>query len=1568
MKKIALISMLALWAFAPAVAQEQPFYVTGENATGVTPFGSYAGLRENIDLNNLNLNISIPLFTFRGRAGMDFTATLVYNSTQREWVLHTTRLGIEFYTLDQVRNPASQISSVRTGPILEHILGRFTLPGGAERFQNRYVLRMPDDSRIEFVNKDFDNFVDAPTEASLERFRSLGGSYMELRELVNRDRVEVLMHDGTTIRFERSGSQLLPQWIRDRNGNRITFGSNGVTESLGRSFTGNSFTDPATGDKVSELTVKNGDGTDVVYTLRRNDPTTRQTLTLPNGLQYVLEYTDLSVTLQSPVGANVTSTHKRLTKITYPSGGHTRYVWGTGFNQSRVVLTDKYVDDGTGEVRFRYSDDPATRSRQVTLPTGDFTRHFFDTQTIQRQGLEDKVEFYDSASTLLRTVVKDWESPFGDPQQIRETVILHDVSPNLHKKTEFVYDRSGYLKGALRTSNGNVIEEREYNWGNHAPGALLKRTRRTFHSGFPYGVDHRHILGLRTQEIIDEGAASAQVRSDFFYDEYTSPFSLISASGAVQRDSSYGASFTQRGNPSRIVQHLTNGADPVVRFRYDIFGNIREEIDPRSFKATTSFTSATQFAYPTRITDAEGFVKDFAYDFNNSTKRGFGYLIRQTDVSNGSLDTTFSYDVMGRLVRSDSPDGGRQLRFYSDLDLTAVHNGAPVFNERGTGDELPPRIKTFTLIESGSPALERIETSVFDGLGRSQLAAVSNGTSRDWRRTEYDSLGRVDRVSNEVTLPTLSDQPSPINFTRWTTNRYDALDRVIEVVPPDGQAVTTLYQGRSTTVTDQLGHKRRSSSDGSGRVFQVRESNPSTGLLGAGSLDTFYEYDVLDNLTKVTQGAQVRDFVFDSLGRLVSEIHPESGTTTYAFDIAGNLLRKTDARGVRTDYSGYDGLNRLGGVSYSDGTPPLSFSYDSPAASHGKGRLTGRSDAVGSESFDYDPIGRIGSHERSIDGVTLRMDYAYNEGGGVTSTAYPGILDGSIPLTVFQEFDNTGRPVSSRWSNGTSAMQELVDNYTFFHSLSTGLATETFDYANGTIETVTYNGRRQPRVRKVRRGAATLMHLEYTYARPGDNRNNGNIFSVIDHVDAGRDQHYAYDFLNRLRDASSPGAWNHSYGYDRYGNLLSRVATGSGLPSMSLSISTSSNRITAAGYNYDSAGHQIARPGSSFQWDGQGRLRSVDHGATATYAYDAENRRVKKTASGQTRLYFYDKDGNAVWEYLVGAPFPWETFNYYFQGRLAVINSAAATAAPLWVHSDHLSTPRVKTNASSAVVSREWHFPFGVSLASSGDQVKTGFAGNELDAETDLLYFGARFQAPSLGRFLSPDPAKDQFAHNPQSWNLYAYTRNNPVRAADIGGEITPWDVADVAMFGLSLRDFIREPSFKNFGFLAADAAGLLPVVPSLGLFRRGAKLFDRAASLNKVGRGAETTTLRLLEKRGFDTILAGQDAIKTFFGISLKADGVKTADFIARKGNRFTIVESKASDIDTAIKQLDNTASLVKSISGAKIGSLQIVISSVSKLGPKFKIVGNQLLRMNADGKFVPVRIQGKAVTVVVI
>ncbi len=64
------------------------------------------------------------------------------------------------------------------------------------------------------------------------------------------------------------------------------------------------------------------------------------------------------------------------------------------------------------------------------------------------------------------------------------------------------------------------------------------------------------------------------------------------------------------------------------------------------------------------------------------------------------------------------------------------------------------------------------------------------------------------------------------------------------------------------------------------------------------------------------------------------------------------------------------------------------------------------------------------------------------------------------------------------------------------------------------------------------------------------------------------------------------------------------------------------------------------------------------------------------------------------------------------------------------------------------------------------------FTGKERDAESGLDNFGARYDASSMGRFMTPDPLYIE-AHrlvDPQQLNLYAYARNNPVTLSDPTG------------------------------------------------------------------------------------------------------------------------------------------------------------------------------------------------------
>ncbi|MGH9782813.1 MAG: RHS repeat-associated core domain-containing protein [Terriglobia bacterium] len=113
----------------------------------------------------------------------------------------------------------------------------------------------------------------------------------------------------------------------------------------------------------------------------------------------------------------------------------------------------------------------------------------------------------------------------------------------------------------------------------------------------------------------------------------------------------------------------------------------------------------------------------------------------------------------------------------------------------------------------------------------------------------------------------------------------------------------------------------------------------------------------------------------------------------------------------------------------------------------------------------------------------------------------------------------------------------------------------------------------------------------------------------------------------------------------------------------------------------------------------------------------------------------------------------------------------------VYYHLDHLGSPRVILNTAGQVVSKHHYMPFGeeaptVAMDSSN---KRHFTGHERDSETGLDYMMARYYSSSLARFMAVDPGNDTGLEDPQSWNVYAYVRNNPMRGTDPTGMAVDW-------------------------------------------------------------------------------------------------------------------------------------------------------------------------------------------------
>lgn len=267
--------------------------------------------------------------------------------------------------------------------------------------------------------------------------------------------------------------------------------------------------------------------------------------------------------------------------------------------------------------------------------------------------------------------------------------------------------------------------------------------------------------------------------------------------------------------------------------------------------------------------------------------------------------------------------------------------------------------------------------------------------------------------------------------------------------------------------------------------------------------------------------------------------------------------------------------------------------------------------------------------------------------------------------------------------------------------------------------------------------------------------NNGRIQQITDNLDSSKTISYTYDELNRLKTAATTGVhWGLSWTYDRWGNRQSQTVTKGTAPSNSLSIDSSSNRVT--GWTYDAAGNVTNDGRNTYSYDAENRIVSVNGGAT-TYTYDASGGRVQKTTGGTVVRYFFGLAENTNGN--------WTKFLVATSAGVAEWDGTAL----LYKSNDHLGTARVVTNTSGVVAGRVDMYPYGEIWSETGTTTKYKFTEKERDTESGNDYFGARYYWNGAGRWLGVDPVLGN-PSNPQRLNRYNYAMSDPINFIDPDG------------------------------------------------------------------------------------------------------------------------------------------------------------------------------------------------------
>jgi RHS repeat-associated protein len=127
---------------------------------------------------------------------------------------------------------------------------------------------------------------------------------------------------------------------------------------------------------------------------------------------------------------------------------------------------------------------------------------------------------------------------------------------------------------------------------------------------------------------------------------------------------------------------------------------------------------------------------------------------------------------------------------------------------------------------------------------------------------------------------------------------------------------------------------------------------------------------------------------------------------------------------------------------------------------------------------------------------------------------------------------------------------------------------------------------------------------------------------------------------------------------------------------------------------------------------------------------------------------------------------------YYYIGssRVALRRGTLSGSEVTYLHTDHLGTVSIATNANAQVLARTLNLPYGGVRWSSGSMpTDYAFTGMKEPVGTGLVYLHARFYASSSGRFVSADTIIPQ-AGNPQTLNRYSYVLNSPLKFVDPTG------------------------------------------------------------------------------------------------------------------------------------------------------------------------------------------------------
>jgi len=265
---------------------------------------------------------------------------------------------------------------------------------------------------------------------------------------------------------------------------------------------------------------------------------------------------------------------------------------------------------------------------------------------------------------------------------------------------------------------------------------------------------------------------------------------------------------------------------------------------------------------------------------------------------------------------------------------------------------------------------------------------------------------------------------------------------------------------------------------------------------------------------------------------------------------------------------------------------------------------------------------------------------------------------------------------------------------------------------------------------------------------------------------------YSYPATGNPRPHAATAKGSDSYAYDANGNMISRVENG-----------------VAYCQTFDTENHLVTVENLS-----SGDCSNKTVATTTTYVYDADGNRVKRIVNDGTTTTTTTYVAGMEIEIVSGTETQ-RTVYYPAGGAFRVIGGA--NAGLYFRHSDHLGSTSVLSDATGAKVtgSDVVYAPFGaVRSGTESTLTDFGYTGQKHDLSTGgLMYYGARYYLPELGRFISADTIVPSTS-NPQALNRYTYVLNSPINMVDPTGHIYTTYCIDSELCGTQSTEEISTP------------------------------------------------------------------------------------------------------------------------------------------------------------------------------